>query len=51
MLHFACLIASAMDVKFAVPAAMPKFEYGTGTPAVFIDPIIAWPLPTVDGAL
>ena len=51
MSHFACLIASAMDVKFALPAAMPKFVYGTGTRAAFIDPTIAMPFPTVDGAL
>jgi hypothetical protein len=50
-LHFACLMASAMEVKFAAPAAMPKFVYGTGTPDAFIDPAIAAPLPTVDGAL
>src|ERR1700747_3457965 len=50
-LHFACLIASAMEVKLALPAAMPKFVYGTGPPAAFMDPAIAAPLPTVDGAL
>src|ERR1700746_4124295 len=50
-LHFACLMARAIDEKFALPAAMPKFVYGTGTPAAFIDPAIAAPLPTVDGAL
>jgi hypothetical protein len=30
---------------------MPKFVYGTGTWAAFIDPTIAMPFPTVDGAL
>src|ERR1700733_13167374 len=50
-LHFACLTASAMDEKFELPATMPKLVYGTGTPAAFIDPAIAAPLPTVDGAL
>src|SRR5580700_3427685 len=51
MLHPACLIDSAMEVKFAFPGATPKFVYGTGIWAAFFDATIASPLPTVDGAL